>query len=97
MRVCLGFARGAEIFAGRSPLMVEDLLWGKHGLLSLKPQVVAGSVLHDIDGALWVIWLQCDGDCFLHGFYKECFVALHFAAPSVSGKISSGDGKSRKR
>lgn len=48
MRVCLGFAHGAEISAGRSPLTAEDLLWGKLGLLSLKPQVVAGSVLHDM-------------------------------------------------
>lgn len=50
------------------------------------------------DGALWVIWLQCRGDCFLHGFYKECFVVLHFAAPSVLGwKNLSVDGKSRKQ
>lgn len=43
-------------------------------------------------------WLQCDEDCVLHGFYKECFVALHFAAPSVSGwKNLSVDGKSRKQ
>lgn len=50
------------------------------------------------DGALWVIWLQCDGDCFLHGFYKERFVALHFAAPSVSGwKNLSVGGKYKKR
>lgn len=41
----LGLFDGAEISAGRSPLMNEDLLLGKLGLLSLKPQVVAGSVL----------------------------------------------------
>lgn len=43
--ICSGFVHGAEISAGRSPLMYEGLLWGKLGLLSLKPQVVAGNVL----------------------------------------------------
>lgn len=48
MPICLGFVHGAEISAGRSPLMYEDLLWGKLGLLSLKPQVVAGILLPEM-------------------------------------------------
>lgn len=49
------------------------------------------------EGALWVIWLQCDGDYFLLVFHIECFVVLHFKAPSSSGwKNISVDGKSRK-
>lgn len=38
---CLGFVRGAS----RNTLMYEELLWRTFGLLSLKPQEVAGSVL----------------------------------------------------
>lgn len=48
MPICLGFVHGAEISAGRSPLTYEDLFWGKPGLLFLKPQVVAGSVLPEM-------------------------------------------------
>lgn len=48
--------------------------------------------------ALWVIWLHCDGDCFLLGFCIECFVVPHFAASSSLGwKNTSVDGKSMKQ
>lgn len=101
VRVCLGFVHGAEISAGRSPLMVEDLLWGKLGLLYLKPRVVAGSVLCDMMVLLWLFGSSVMGTVMAsvkHGFYKERFVALQFAAPSVSGwKNLSVDGKSRKQ
>jgi len=45
MPICSDFVCGTEISAGGSLLTYEDLLWEKLGLLSLKPQGVAGSVL----------------------------------------------------
>lgn len=94
----LGLFDGAEISAGRSPLMNEDLLLGKIGFVVAEASSGSWECPPQDEGALWVIWLQCDGDRFLLFFYTECFVVPHFTAPSSSGwKNISVDGKSRKQ
>lgn len=89
MCVCLGFVHGAEISAGRSPLMVEDLLWGKLGLLSLKPQVVAGSVLHDTTGLYGLFGSSVMGTVFCMAFTKNALLRCTLQLLlSQAGKMS---------
>lgn len=89
MRVCLGFVHGAEISAGRSPLTVEDWLWGKLGLLCLKPQVVAGSVLHDMTALYGLFGSSVMGTVFCMAFTKNALLCCTSQLlPSLAGKIS---------
>lgn len=68
--------------------MVEDLLWGKLGLLSLKPLVVPGSVLHDMMVLYGLFGSSVMGTVFCMAFTKNALLCCTLQLLlSQAGKI----------